>query len=529
MAIDGMNGEPALVDQAAVLAFLHQAESGMQRVDTHASIVFLGRDRALKIKRGVRLPFLDYSTLDRRRNACEEELRVNRPFAPQLYHRVVPITREADGFAVDGDGAPVEWAVEMSRFDETQGLDHLVSRQEIAPETATALADVILAAHAREQAVDGANWISSITDIIDGNTKRFRAVEGLAASSIDLLDARCHDDLAACQGLLRDRASTGFVRRCHGDLHLGNIVLIDDAPVLFDAIEFDPAIATTDILYDLAFPLMDLIRYGNAAAANTLFNRYMAESDDAHRDALSLVPLFLTLRAAIRANVLFTKSEQPGAHRHAAWHNAKHYFDLAISLIQPAPPVMVAVGGLSGTGKSALSRAVASLLAPAPGALIFRSDVIRKKLFGVPETERLPASAYTPAVTVRVYEAMLNGAERAAAQGCSVILDAAFLREGERATFAATGPVTTAHAGLFLTAERDVRLARIAQRTHDASDATASVAIQQEDFLVGPIDWPAVDANGSFEQTLKGAIEALQSRGVRTGETTNDTPLLRNR
>ncbi len=495
-------GEITSVDQGAVLSFLSKAEPGMQRVDTHASVVFLGKDRVLKIKRAVRLPFLDYSTLDRRRSACEEELFVNRPYAPQLYRRVVPITREPVGLAIDGSGEPVEWAVEMSRFDETRGFDRLATHEEIGHERAIALADAILAAHSRQPPVRNSGWIDSIAGILKQSTVRFRTVDGLAASDVDHLDARSHTELIAHRRLLLSRAETGFVRRCHGDLHLGNIVLIDGRPVLFDAIEFDPAIATTDILYDLAFPLMDLIRYGSTIAANALFNRYINKSADANRSALALLPLFLSMRAAIRASVLFTKSEQNEKDRKPGWDEAKRYFDLAIELIDPAPPRMVAIGGLSGTGKSVLARAIAPTLAPPPGALVLRSDVIRKKLFGVAETERLPASAYTSEVTARVYDALLDGAKLVATQGCSVVLDAAFLQSGERASFAAIAPAAIPRTGVFLTAERAVRLARIAQRTNDASDATAAVAIQQEDMKLGAIDWTLINAGGTAEQTL---------------------------
>jgi len=177
----------------------------------------------------------------------------------------------------------------------------------------------------------------------------------LAADAVDRLDRQSHSAHNAQAALLKARAEAGWVRRCHGDLHLGNIALIEDKPVLFDAIEFDPVIATTDLLYDLAFPLMDLVRFGQAAAANALFNHYLRIADEAHRDALALLPLFLSMRAAIRAHVLFTKSEQ--GDDTSAWTNAKRYFDLAIRLIEPRPPCMIAIGGLSGTGKSVTSRA----------------------------------------------------------------------------------------------------------------------------------------------------------------------------
>ncbi len=183
------------------------------------------------------------------------------------------------------------------------------------------------------------------------------------------------------------------MRRCHGDLHLANIALVDGRPLLFDAIEFDSVIATTDILYDLAFTLMDLIHFNQGAAANVVFNRYLAEAKVEDIDGLRLLPLFLSVRAAIRAHVLFMKSEH-AEDGEAVWQEARRYFDLAGRLIMPKPPMLVAIGGLSGTGKSVLARGLAGLIEPPPGAVIVRSDVVRKALFGVSETTALPEAAY---------------------------------------------------------------------------------------------------------------------------------------
>jgi aminoglycoside phosphotransferase family enzyme/predicted kinase len=487
-------------DQGSLLCFLAGAEPGTRRVDTHASIVFLGQDRVLKVKRAVRLPFLDYSNLEKRKRACDEELRVNTAFAPQLYRRVVPITQSEAGLAIDGKGTPVEWAVEMARFDETLGLDRIAATSELQPALAVALADTIRRAHDQFAPAQGRSWLDSIAGIIDRNTAKFRTVHGLPGDAVDRLDSLSHAALAAHAPLVEARADAGWVRRCHGDLHLGNIVLIDDKPVMFDAIEFDPVIATTDILYDLAFPLMDLIHFGQAAAANAIFNHYLDTADEAARNALALFPLFLSMRAAIRAHVLFTKSGQREADPTAS-NQAKRYFDLAARLIDPEPPCMVAIGGLSGTGKSVLSRAIAPLLGAPPGALIVRSDVIRKALFGVPETTRLPSSAYEPAVTSAVYEALIKRARHTAEQGCSVVLDAAFLRRDERAAFAATAPAVR-HIGLFLEADRAIRLARIDARKNDASDATAAVAVAQEAMTEHDFDWPRIDAGGTPAETL---------------------------
>ena len=500
--------------QQHVLDFLDGSSfgpaSGGKRIDTHASMVFLGADRALKIKRAVRLPFLDYSTLDKRKRACEEELKVNAGNAPELYRRVVAITRNADGtFEIDGTGTPVEWAVEMTRFDERRSLDILAASKAIDPSLATAVADAIRRSHDHAPRAGGESWLASIPPIIQRNTAKFRTVRGLDAVAVDRLDAASHDSATRLQPLLRQRASRGFVRRCHGDLHLANIALVDGRPLLFDAIEFDPVIATTDVLYDLAFTMMDLIHFDQAAAANTVFNRYLAGAGDEGLDGLRLLPMFLSVRAAIRAHVLFMKSEQAGG-SDAVWREAKRYFDLAGRLIAPKPPMLVAIGGLSGTGKSVLARGLAGLIEPPPGAVIVRSDVVRKHLFGAGETTALAESAYRPDVTERVYGMLSSTAQRVLAQGCSVVLDAAYLQEAERteiANLAATCGVP--FAGLFLTADLATRLARIEQRKGDASDATRNVALQQETFAIGAVNWHMIDASGTPDQSLRSARVSL--------------------
>jgi len=293
------------------------------------------------------------------------------------------------------------------------------------------------------------------------------------------------------------------VRRCHGDAHLGNIALIDEKPVLFDAIEFDPVIATTDVLYDLAFPIMDLVHFGLNAAANRLLNRYLQRTWPESGGALWLLPLFLSMRAAIRSNVLFTRSEQSSADRTAA-ENARSYFDLALKFLRPAGRSLIAIGGKSGTGKSVLARDVAVLAGPPPGAVILRSDVIRKELFGVDPLVKLPAAAYAPEITERVYDALNDRARRVIAQGFSVIIDAAFLREAERDRLSAEAEgIGADFRPVFLDVDLDIRLSRVGAREGDASDATNEVATQQEDYDIGRLHWPRVDASGSPQQTLE--------------------------
>jgi aminoglycoside phosphotransferase family enzyme/predicted kinase len=505
------SGPPARANsdaQGPVLEFLG-GECGT-RIDTHASIVFLGKDRVLKIKRAVRLPFLDYSTLEKRKRACEEELRVNAVNAPELYRRVVPITRGNDGvLEIGGPGAPIEWAVEMARFDEEQTLDRIADTKIIEPELAASLADAILRSHDKAPRADGESWLASVASIINRNTTKFQAVRGLDAAAIDQLDAFSHDCLTRVRALLEERARRGFVRRCHGDLHLANVALVNGKPILFDAIEFDPAIATTDILYDLAFTLMDLVHFDNAAAAATLFNRYLAGVSDENLDGLGVLPLFLSMRAAIRAHVLFTKSEQ-AADGAVAWCQARRYFDLAGRLIRPKPPVLVAIGGLSGTGKSVLARGLSGMIGPPPGAVIVRSDVVRKHLFGVCETTALPQQAYQADTSARVYDAVCDTARRVIAQGLSVVIDASFMEEKDRARLLrlARGQKTR-FVGLFLTADLTTRLARVAHRKSDASDATRDVALRQETAAIGAIDWNVIDASGTPGDTLQRSMTCL--------------------
>jgi len=502
----------AAQSQDEVLAFLADPQSydaadvkTVRRIDTHAATVFLAGDRALKIKRAVRFPFLDFATLDKRKAACEAELAVNAPYAPEIYCGVVAITRERNGrLAIGGKGTPIEWAVEMRRFDETRTLDRLTGAIDAA--LADALGRAVAAAHAKAPPVEAEPWIAALGAYIDEHAEALSARgDILLAAAAGGLARKSREAYDRIVPLLRERGRGGFVRRIHGDLHLGNIVLIDGRPVLFDAIEFSDIIASGDVLYDLAFLLMDLVERGLPEPANIVLNRYLAEAtrwiDDL--DGLAALPFFLSMRAAIRAKVTLARMERaPAKEQRGIAEAAAAYFAFAQRTLTPGKPTLIAIGGLSGTGKSQLARTLAPRVAPMPGAVIVRSDVERKARFGVGETERLPAEAYAADVTERVYAGLCDKAHRIVAAGHSIIVDAVFARPEERAALAAAAQSAGVRLqGLFLTAPLEVRLARVGGRSRDASDAGGEVAQAQEGYDIGRVDWIRIDAAGTPADT----------------------------
>lgn len=494
--------------QAETVAFLSYGKAfgrpgaTIERRETHISIVFLVDDRAFKLKRSVAFSYLDFSTVELRRRNCEAEFRLGHAMAPGLYRALHSVTRESDGrLAFDGAGAVVDWLIEMRRFDESALFDRLASNGRLTPMLMRDLADTIAAFHAAADPVPQWGTPDTVRALIDDVINNLRSLASFTEADITTLTAWLEAELKTQRATIDRRNRESRVRRCHGDLHLRNICLLDGKPTLFDPIEFSDAIASIDVLYDLAFLLMDLIHRRHTDLATVVFNRYLDISGD--EGGLGLMPLYLVLRAAIRAHV----SAAAGVSE-----DARSYFALARDLSQPVPPVLVAVGGISGTGKTTLAQAIASSLGRAPGARVLRSDVIRKRLHGVRPEQQLPQSAYNMTSSMCVYETLRREALMALRAGQAVIADAAFLLPTERAAIGAAARESgVAFSGLWLEAPESIRVQRLAARRDDASDADAAVVRWQLAQDHGPIDWRRLDTAGDIVEQSRVALMLINA------------------
>ena len=503
-------------EQDQVIAFLanpatHHAVAPVKRLDTHGAHVFLVGNDAYKIKRAVRYPYMDFSTLAQREMACKNEIAVNRDGAPDIYLAAVPITRDDTGLHLDGSGDIVEWAVHMRRFDEGATFDRLAERGEVSDEIVDQLARTVSDAHKRARQTAG--FATALREIIVETTEELeRAQDASFPGRATFLRRQMLQAYDENYSLLVRREHSGKVRRCHGDLHLRNLVLHDRKPVLFDAIEFDEKLASIDILYDLAFLIMDLCQKGLQAPACRLLNHYLWLSDDeaGEIEGLALLPLFLALRAAIRAKVLVS---QAALDANQDDRQIRDYVLAAADFLSPAAPSLIAVGGLSGTGKTKLAYALAGRFGAAPGALHLRSDIERKKLFNISATDRLQPSAYDPAISRQVYQRLMVLGRTGLAAGRSVILDATFRDDQERqgaVDLAADADVP--FSGIWLHALPAVRLTRVRTRVGDASDATPEVAARQSSSETCSPGWTPLDAGGTPAATREIALDLLRQR-----------------
>ena len=498
--------------QDEVIRFLQsgRAFSGsgaVGHVQTHCAHVFLCGEVALKIKRAVRYDYLDQSTPDLRHALLNRELFLNKPTAPMIYRDVIPVTRASDGgLELNGAGPAVEWALRMHRFSADCEMTAVAASGRLTDPVAEVLGRAVQQFHAtcpaRQDRGD-----DLIRDILDELGRVLTPLEGAVGGGlVDAFLGRSRRHLSTLAPILRDRAALGHVKRVHGDLHLRNLLLIDGQPVLFDALEFDERLATCDVLYDFAFLLMDLCHRGLVRQSNIAMTAYLLAATGAEDTGLSVLPLFMSVRAAIRAMVLL-QTDQATGQAGASSAEARLYLTQAVGCLDTTRPVLIVVGGISGTGKTVLSRDLASGLGHCPGAVHLRTDTERKV-----EASHVD---YTPTARGAIYERLFARAANLLAAGRSVILDGTFLDEAQRVAaeeLAARSRVD--FCGLWLTAPPPVLVDRVTSRQGDASDADAALVMAQvalADAYVQRQNWQTIDAGGPKRKTRAAAHAVLES------------------
>ncbi|NCO19780.1 MAG: AAA family ATPase [Gammaproteobacteria bacterium] len=473
----------ALIDALQRPAAWHDPVDRIELIETHASWVLLAGDTALKIKKPVDFGFLDFSTLQRRRHFCEEEIRLNRRTAPMIYRDVVEISGTPEKPEIGGTGAAIEYAVRMHRFDPGAGFDRLLSDGQLTTADIDDLAKQLAALH-REAAVappDGryGTWRAVAEPMLDN-------FDSLAAHiddpRLNVLRRWTVDQLHRLNPVIEQRLQQGFVRECHGDAHLGNVARIDDRATLFDCIEFNPDFRWTDVICDLAFTVMNLRDRGAEPMAWRLLDVWLAESGD--YDGLRLLPLYMVYRAMVRAKVHALRLAEDEIDRAAVLVQVGTYLNLAETIRAEHRPALLLTTGLSGSGKSWL----AERLVARCGLVRIRSDVERKRLHGLDagshSSSRLDAGIYSAEASKRTYRRLLECALPALETGIPVLLDAAFLKQAQREPFLKRAEALGVPFGILeCHADPATLKQRIEARAHagnDPSEANLGVLSRQQ-------------------------------------------------
>jgi hypothetical protein len=476
----------SLADHAALVASLRRELGADALIETHISSVLLAGDCAYKLKKPVNFGFVDFSTLLLRTHFCAEELRLNRRTAPQLYLDVQPVTGTLDAPQVGGAGEPIDHLLRMRRFDPAQVLDQVAARGELTAAHIDALSTAIADLHRAATCAEDDSPFGTPETVqrwVEGNLALVRADchAAIDRARVDALADWTRHRFERQRALIESRRRAGFVREGHGDLHLGNVVLIDGRPVLFDALEFNEELRWIDVVSDVAFLFMDLLDHGQSALAWRMLSGYLEATGD--YDGVALLHFYAVYRALVRAKVALLRVQQPAAPpivRVRAQRTFAHYLALAEGMAQSRQsPQLVVMTGLSGSGKSTVALELAAQL----GALRVRSDVERKRLAGIEATGRGAEALYAPRMTELTYDRLQSLAATLLEARVSVVIDAASLRADERRDLAR---IATAHGcpATVVACEAPPALleARVAARTaagRDPSDATLDVLARQ--------------------------------------------------
>ena len=447
---------------------------GATLIETHISWVILAGKFAYKLKKPLDLGFLDFSTLEKRRACCLEEIRLNSRLAPDIYLEALPITGSLDCPVLGGSGTPLEWAVKMHAFPQNSTLDLEI---QVSAEQIDAIADRIAAFH---QAIDAAPADSphgspeQVQSPIHQNFHQVRALQPPQAMLTPLAEL---ENWALAEGKrltvhFAQRKAQGFIRECHGDLHLGNIAWVNEAPLIFDGIEFNTDLRFIDVISEVAFLVMDLHHRGEDALAWRALNRYLEHTGD--YEGLAALPYYMAYRAMVRCKVAAIRARQAGGD----FSESQGYLHLAKRLAHRPGPALMLMHGVSGSGKTVISQQLLQGL----GTIRLRSDVERKRLFGLrplDDSQDIPGGIYTREAGERTRDRLLSLTRRLLGESFRVILDATFLARDWRQPFQAlAGEMRVPWVLVSPQVSIDVLKQRVSQRKahgRDASEADTAV------------------------------------------------------
>ena len=509
--------EASLARQETLIAALQSMlEQPVEKVETHISWVLLAGGFAYKIKKAVNLGFLDFSTLEKRRFYCAEELRLNRRLAPDLYLEVVPITGSAEQPTLNGSGPAIEYAVKMRRFPQDSLLDQVLRRGELTPETIDAIARKIADFHGRVAVSGNGNPFGTPERIHQPAMENFAHIRARLGSSpppkeLNELEEWSVREYHARLGVFTARKSQGFVRECHGDLHLGNIVLLEGEVVPFDCIEFNKNLRWIDVISEAAFLAMDLHDRERPNLARRFLNAYLEQTGD--YAGLEVLRYYLVYRAMVRAKVVCIRAGQAdlsGSEEESLWARHRCYIGLAEGFTRWARPFIAITHGLSGSGKTTVTQALLEEM----DIFRIRSDVERKRLYGLEPGARSSTKTgegiYSVAANERTYQHLAELARDIVLSGFPAIVDAAFLRQRERSAFHELAQeLGVPFAILDFTAPEEVLRGRVERRQQEGRDASeANLAVLEKQLRSHePLDYN--------ESSLTLRIDTAQAADVR--------------
>jgi len=465
-------------------AVYEHAVTDLRVIETHASWVILTGTYVYKIKKAVNFGFLDYTTLEKRKFSCQEELRLNRRFAPHVYIDVITIAGTFEQPSLQANGEPIEYAVRMKQFPQSGLLSTLAAQHALTPEHIDTLSALVPAMHAEVSIADKRSEYGLPDDIHHWVMENFDHIRPALHQpqqwqQLDTIEHWCRQAFDSKRVLLEQRRCDGFVRECHGDLHLGNLAIIEGRITPFDGIEFNPQLRWIDVISEVAFLVMDIHDRGYPRLSCRLLNAYLQHTGD--YSGLALLRYYLVYRALVRAKVAILRQTQARStlDEQDAWHEYATYMQLASRYIKPPLPLLIITHGVSGSGKSFHATRLAEQL----GAIQIRSDLERKRLHGYPagaDTQSgIKAGMYSSVASERTYERLVMLARTVIEAGYPVIIDATFLQFTRREQFRQlSGTLAVPFVLLHFEADRNTLCARIQGRQvagEDPSEAGVEV------------------------------------------------------